>query len=372
MINFKKKEKEVIEPTPEMLAAEKLKRRKKARRRKTMRIIDRIFGFFLATGIVIGCACLALEYIIVKGPSPSLSDAFVMTMLETRRFKWIPRIYLSGDEINEIKGTVDESANDEMDTSLINVAVNDTDPDNQTDDYPYDTYDEDGDGLIMEVIKGTGYQGYLLTVLDPSRVFVGMPDSYGGNGMTLPNLVEKYGAIGGINAGGFVDDKGAGMGGLPDGLTIIDGVCYNEGYGGDSFAGFDENGILHVGYYSLPDVQHTKIRDGVSFGPILIRNGEQSKAKNLVSGVNPRTAIGQRADGAVLMLVIDGRQAHSIGATYQDVIDVMLDHGAVNACNMDGGSSTSMYLNGEYVNSCASASGESRYLPNAFLIKPLE
>ena len=106
MINFKKKEKEVVEPTPEMLAAEKLKRRKKARRRKAMRIIDRIFGFFLATGIVVGCACLALEYIIVKGPSPSLSNAFVMTMLETRRFKWIPRIYLTGDEINEIAKAV--------------------------------------------------------------------------------------------------------------------------------------------------------------------------------------------------------------------------------------------------------------------------
>ena len=86
-------------------------------------------------------------------------------------------------------------------------------------------------------------------------------------------------------------------------------------------------------------------------------------------GVNPRTAIGQRADGAVLMLVIDGRQVHSLGATYLDAAEVMLAHGAINACNLDGGSSSVMYYNGEYVNSPSSASGVSRYLPNAFLFK---
>jgi len=372
MIDFKKKEKEAIEPTTEMLEAEKLKRRKRARRRKTMRIIDRIFGFFIATGIVVGCACLALEYIIVKGPSPSLSDAFVMTMLETRRFKFIPNIYLTNEQVKSMKVKSDKSASSDMDVSLINIGTNTNASDGNTENYQYDTHDEDGDGLIFKEIRGSGYQGYMLIVLDPSRVFVGMPESYGGVGLSLPDLVNRYDAVGGINGGGFLDIKGAGMGGLPDGLTIIDGVCYNEGYGSDSFAGFDKNGILHVGYYTLEDALNTEIRDGVSFGPILIQNGEPSKSQNLKSGVNPRTAIGQRADGAVLMLVIDGRQAHSIGATYQDVIDVMLDHGAVNACNMDGGSSTSMYLNGEYVNSCASASGESRYLPNAFLIKPLE
>ena len=73
--------------------------------------------------------------------------------------------------------------------------------------------------------------------------------------------------------------------------------------------------------------------------------------------------------GAVLMLVIDGRQMHSIGASFGDVRDVMIDFGAVNACNLDGGSSTVMYFNGEYINSPSSASGTSRALPNAFLVK---
>ena len=87
------------------------------------------------------------------------------------------------------------------------------------------------------------------------------------------------------------------------------------------------------------------------------------------SGINPRTGIGQRADGAVLMCVLDGRQIHSIGASYGDLRDVMIDFGAVNADSLDGGSSTVMYFNGEYLNSPSSASGTSRYLPNAFLIR---
>ena len=159
------------------------------------------------------------------------------------------------------------------------------------------------------------------------------------------------------------------MGGIPNGLTIIGGECFNEGGPGDPFAGFDKDGIMHVGYFNLNDVQGVSIRDGVSFGPILIMNGEISDAYTLSSGVNPRTAIGQRADGAVLMLCIDGRQAHSVGCTYQDLADIMLDYGAVNACNMDGGSSTAMYLNGEYVNSSSAGVGSSRLLPNAFLFK---
>ncbi len=101
---------------------------------------------------------------------------------------------------------------------------------------------------------------------------------------------------------------------------------------------------------------------------MLIINGEAVDPAALPSGVNPRTAIGQRADGAVMMLVIDGRQVHSMGATYADCMNIMLDHGAVNAINMDGGSSTSMYYNGAYVNKSSAKTGP-RELPTAFLFK---
>lgn len=336
--------------------------------------IERLFGVFLATGIILVIFGLGVEYVIVKGPSDTMKNVFVMTMLETRRFGFIPNIFLSEDEVAAIKQSNSSTIDVEMDSSLINIPT--ANPGNPETNNPesaaapmdYGLVDEDGDGIILDKVKGAGFNGYMLIVLDPKRVSAAITTNLGESGARLDQMCAYNGAIGGINAGGFIDDGGNGSGGTPAGLTIVDGVCYEAGSGADSFAGFDANGILHVGYYSMESAQADGIINGVTFEPLLIVNGEAADLTYLVSGVNPRTAIGQRADGAVLMLVIDGRQVASLGATYQDVIDVMLDYGCVNACNMDGGSSTCMYFNGEYVNNCSSATGV-RTLPTAFIVK---
>ena len=228
--------------------------------------------------------------------------------------------------------------------------------------------DEDGDGIIIVDVKKKGFNGTMIIVLDPSRVFAGGPGFYGGNGMLLEDLVRRYDALGGINGGGFIDEDGGGSGGFPEGLTIVDGQTYLWADSGAS-AAFDENNILHVGYFTKESAAAAGIRDCVSFGPALVVDGVGEYGSHMESGINPRTAIGQRADGAVLMLCVDGRQLHSIGASFGDIRDVMLDFCAVNACSLDGGSSTVMYYNGAYLNSPSSASGTSRYLPNAFLIR---
>ena len=82
------------------------------------------------------------------------------------------------------------------------------------------------------------------------------------------------------------------------------------------------------------------VRDAVSFGPALIVNGVAANYSGSGGGLNPRTAIGQREDGAILLLVIEGRKTSSMGATMADLIDIMLEYGAVNAVNLDGGSSS--------------------------------
>jgi len=363
--------KEKILPTDEQLELEQEKRKKKAKRKKIMRIVDRVFGFFLATGILLGVSGLALEYVLVKGPSPALRDTFVLTMQETRRFNFISNVYLSEEEVKAIVNANSGGQLEDFDSSLIKIASQSpegeqTGPDGADE---YGLVDEDGDGIILQDVKGNGFAGYMIVVLDPSRVFCGKPDNYGGVGLTLEQMVDKYDALGGINGGGFLDESGAGLGGVPQGITIIDGVCYQERSGGRPIAGFDENNILRVGYMKYDSVIEAGIVNGVSFGPILVVNGEIAESEIDSSGVNPRSAIGQRADGAVLMLAIDGRQTHSLGATYQDVAEVMLDFGAVNAMNLDGGSSTCMYLDGEYVNKCSAAGGQPRPLPSCFLFK---
>lgn len=346
------------------------KKAKRIKRRRTMRVLDRIAGFIIATVIVAGCACLGLEYILVKGPSESLRDMFVGTMSETRRFRFIPRIFLTEDEMSAITDRSDSNETIKTDQSLISLpADSDSEETENSGEDEYGLVDEDGDGVILVNVKGSTYVGYMLVVLDPTRVFVGMPNGYGGVGLTLDEMVEKYDALGGINGGIFKDDSGAGMGGDPQGLTIVDGVCYNsDNWATEATAGFDENGLLHVGNYTYEECVENGIIYAASFGPALISNGEiTSSAYNSMS-LNPRTAIAQRADGAVLMLVIDGRQVHSAGATYLDVAELLLSYGAVNACNLDGGSSTTMYFDGEYINSSSAGYGK-RLLPTAFLIK---
>ena len=367
--------KELTELTPEEQKAERERRRKKAKRKARSRTINRIFGFVLATIIMAGLGGLGLEYVLLKGPSETLRNTFAMTMFETRRFTWIPNIFLTEEEVAELRATRNQHVEEDFDASLISLAVEEEEPADPTDGPQPDAYgyiDEDGDGLIIEEIRGSGYVGTMIIVKDPHRVFVGAAPKNSGYGQTLEQMCDRYGAIGGINGGAFVDVKGSGFGDKPDGLTILGGEVRNEGYGADAFVGLDKNGVLHVGYYTLADVLASDITDGVSFGPVLIINGNVTDSAKIPSGVNPRTAIGQRADGAILMLVIDGRQVHSIGATYSDLARIMADHGAVNACNLDGGSSSSMFCYGEYLNSSSSANGVARALPDAFLIRSLE
>ncbi|MGN0184116.1 MAG: phosphodiester glycosidase family protein, partial [Aristaeellaceae bacterium] len=130
----------------------------------------------------------------------------------------------------------------------------------------------------------------------------------------------------------------------------------------------NEDDILVFGKFSGAEAQENHMRDALAFGPVLVSNGEPAPVTGASSGLNPRTAIGQRADGAVLMLVIDGRQATSLGATYADLIQVMLEYGAVNAVNLDGGSSSMLYFDGEYLNNGVALTG-SRKLPTAFIVR---
>lgn len=347
------------------------KKKKKSAFRKVMTVLATVFIILLETVLLLAGALYGVMYVLAKGPSPTARDMFIRSVRETSAVGFLANLFYTEEEITQMLGTVTVPDYVETDSSLIQIPTKpDPDDPNQPTGPVEDEWglvDEDGDGIILEQVRGEGYTGYMMVVLDPSRVIMGsVPESYGGRGYTVEQMVKKFDAVAGINGGGFYDPDGKGNGSIPDTMVVYDGQIYYEENGTRwGFAGFDSNHILHVGNFSASEIRNRDIQYGVCFGPVLIVNGVP--VDDLDSGVNPRTAIGQRSDGAVLMLVVDGRQVSSLGATYGDLIEIMLSYGAVNACNLDGGSSSMMWYQDKYVNSSASVIGI-RPIPTAFLV----
>lgn len=342
--------------------------------RKFFGFLGKFLLFILETVLILVIALYGVMFVLAKGPSPTARDLFVMSVRETSAMGWVANIFFTDEEIEEMENRKEVEDYIETDTSLIQIpqetepVVGDISDDQGPQADAWGLVDEDGDGIILEEVKGEGYSGYMMVVLDPSRVIVGsVPGSYGARGYTLEAMVEKFDAVAGTNAGGFHDPNGSGNGSIPDTMVVFDGEIYYSNFGvRKGFVGIDDNHILHVATrITEKEIREKNIQYGVCFGPVLVANGEPCEIN--ISGVNPRTAIGQRSDGAILMLVIDGRQVISMGATMDDLVNIMLDYGAVNACNLDGGSSTLMWYDGDYVNNCASVIGI-RPVPTAILV----
>ena len=95
----------------------------------------------------------------------------------------------------------------------------------------------------------------------------------------------------------------------------------------------------------------------VSGGPLLVEHGrahvrvnEERMAADIAKGRAPRTAVGIKKDGTLLMVVVDGRSNNSAGLTLTELATYMLRLGAREAVNFDGGGSSVMAINGQVVN----------------------
>lgn len=336
----------------------------------------KILTVILVTLVMILLLLYCAIGVIIHGPSPEASRLLVTTLMETSAAKFVPKLYLSDEKIDEIIGKVEESVDIKVDPALIslpsegesteavtdNAAVTDTEPDV--------TSEPQNDGIEIYDIKGGTYNGKMMVISDPTRVFVGVPENgfgAGKKGMTVYNMIQTYGAVAGTNAGGFDDPNGNGTGGIPDGIVISGGeLLWGDNNTYYSVAGLDKDGLLHVGKMTAKGALERGIVEAASYGPALIINGEPQETYS--GGLNPRTAIGQRADGAILLLVINGRSVDSLGATLDDLTEIFLEYDAVNATNLDGGSSSIMIYDGEYITSSAYVYGE-RVVATSILVK---
>ena len=222
-------------------------------------------------------------------------------------------------------------------------------------------------GIVIIRVAGAEYEGRLAIVKDPAQVGLGLAADFGNTGAIIADIAKQNKAVLAINASGFYDPEGHGNGGMPHGLVIKDGKTYSNFAGGNNKTiGFDYDNDLQIGKYK----DGVKLRDAVEFKPVLVLDGKKVIEGSAGWGIQPRTCIGQTKDGQVLMMVIDGRQAgYSIGCTMGDMADIMLEYGAYQACNLDGGSSSIMYYNGRKITKPSAANKENgRRLPDAFIV----
>ncbi len=228
---------------------------------------------------------------------------------------------------------------------------------------------DSGQGLLISEVTGSGYKGIAMLIDDPSRVYLGTTDYPGVQGLRIKEYLSRDDAIAGINASGFMDFAGQGSGGEVVGLCCSNGTISGEYVSTYGSVVLTESDHLVVGNISV--WQNYEIRDGIQFGPVLVADGKAQVSGSAGYGLQPRTAIGQREDGVIIMLVIDGRDlTWSVGCTVGDMADIMLRYGAVNAACCDGGSSSVIAYNGEILNRNSSANPNyGRMLPNAFLVK---
>lgn len=328
--------------------------------RKVLKITGKFFLWVFVTLVLLLAGFLVMLYLVSRGPSEQIRNLFVTSVRETSAAGFLADIFLSDEEVEAIVASnVVEVGEINTDTQLF-------------------TFTEQPDGEEVESedieivdVSGALYKGKMMIVKDPSRVKVGICDEFDKNkaGLTLLEIMEKYDAIAGVNGGRYNDDNGFGKGGQPEGIVFSEGeLVYGELNKTYNIYGFDKNNVFICGKMTGQQAVDMGFRDAVTFGPALVVNGEAVSTTGTGGGLNPRTAIGQRADGAVLLLVIEGRQTSSLGATYLDLIEIMLDFGAVNAANLDGGMSSSMAYEGEEILNNCSIKG-ARDMPTAFVVE---
>ncbi|MFV0424754.1 MAG: phosphodiester glycosidase family protein [Bacilli bacterium] len=275
-------------------------------------------------------------------------DLWVQTAMTTSNHKYLATLFLSDEEIEEImsKYVVENDSNST--SGLVNLS-------------------NESDNVEITEIEGDTYTGYVIEVSNPSRVsLVDIRDDE--NGTLMSEYVEEEGDIlAAINAGGFSFSKRGSYDGSLNSMTIIDQeLVYGDEETSESLIGLSSEGELILGDFTYSEAIEAGIEDAISFGPFLIVDGEDQIEEEATGGLQPRTTIGQRADGTIILVTIEGRSKTSLGATLYDMQEIMKEYGAINAANLDGGGSSEMIYEGSIINDLSN--GDERTMPTAFIV----
>lgn len=320
--------------------------KKRSRKKINKRRIN-VFSILFGIGDVIAITVLFLLY----GPYCGFRDWLITTAMSTMKHQYLATTFYNEEDIKKVldKHTLIEP---DYNTDISKIMVEEISYKDSFDKEILDRKENDIYKLIE--INEKGYSGYLVAIYDASKIKVTYSQYLGSSGEYLIDMSKRENAIVAINGGGFVDEKGLGTGGQPVGAIISDGKLisnYRSSNHGGGIIGFTNDNKLFLGKISAQEALNIGIRDAVEFGPFLIVNGESSFINgNGGFGVHPRTAIAQRQDGIVLLLVIDGRSLKSKGADMNDLVDILLRYHAYNAANLDGGNSSALVIDDKIIN----------------------
>lgn len=308
---------------------------------------------------------------VIYGPFSFFRDYFVTSAMTTRSHKYFAHVLYSNNKIKDVleqNKTIESDAS--TDTTKISIGeIEDTGV--------YESYyeeqilkkDKDNDLYKLINISGEGYKGYLVAIYDPSKISLVWSSNHS-SGQLLTTFAKSNNAKVAINASGFSLSGGI----KATGTTIKNGKIYSVGkatHKGGGLIGFNKDNVLVL----TKDTAKEAISDGminaVEFGPFLIVNGKAATfSGNGGWGIANRTAIGQRQDGIVLFVVIDGRLSSSAGVSIKELTNIFIKYKAYNAANLDGGGSSTLVVENKLINKPAgyNYTGE-RYIINSWMVK---
>lgn len=337
------------------------------------------FSIFLIVIDIIAVICFFLAY----GPFSFFRDFVVTTAMTTMNHKYFAYVLYSENMVNE---TLDNNkvieTSESTDTSIINTTpVKDTGSYESIYEEQILKRDENNDVYKIVEISGSAWKGYMVVIYDPARLKLVFSSKYGKGGEYVSTMAKDNNAYLAINGSGVATQVGVNR---ITGTAILNGKIYDQGKNinkGGGLIGLTKDNVLMLTKKSAKEAIAAGMDRAVEFGPFLVVNGKMSTFKgNGGWGIANRSAIGQRQDGIVLLMIIDGRTSSSVGISMKELAQVFVKYKAYNAANLDGGGSSILYAKknltaktGSVINTPVGYgySGERR-LPNAWMILPEE
>ena len=332
----------------------KIKKGKVKKEKKKKKRVNKFpISFFTFLVFLADICCISGIYVINM---PKFKTFWVTSAMTTMSHKYLAYMLYDEATINKIMSeNYIEQVSEEI--NLDDIVINNADlfTKRYTNKYDQELFTKDPGNDVYKLIRinESKYKGWLTVIYDPSDVELAVSSKLGKSGQSVNTLTKENGGLVGINGGGFEDLDGWGNGSIPYGAIIKNGeLIWQHSGGSGGLIGFTNEHKMYLTWKSPEEAIADGMVDAVDFGPFLIVNGHVSRIHGDGGwGTAPRSIIAQRKDGVVLFLIIDGRMpGYSLGATMNDVINILMRYKAYNAANLDGGASTTMSVNGSLWN----------------------